>query len=217
MTWGLLARVIEMREQQEERARRAAEEAAREAFLRWQWRDATVHFDRWASRMSGADLREVTLAMYGPVGQACWKLFEICPIGRGGQDHTYAVAGWVLQRLYGYHSARVFESVGLGWDGNPLPRVLGEDIEDDAVIRLARRRDLLEHFEWHMMGPRGRQAGVEGWYAIECLLRAWYDWFWNRGHTVSMRREVEWLWNSRIDRPDDWERGRRRAKRRRSN
>ena len=206
MTWGLLARVTEMREQQEERARRAAEEAAREAFLKWQWRDATVHFDRWASGMSGATLREVTLAVHGPVGQACWMLFEICPYGRGGVAHCHAAAGWVRKRLYGERSARVLTG---GMNGQ-------RDIEDSDVIQLARRPDMLEHFEWHMIGPRGRQAGVEDWYAIECLLRAWYFCYWNSRHTVSMRREVEWLWNPHRAWPADWERGRRRVKRRRS-
>ena len=60
---------------------------------------------------SGSDVKEITFIVYGPIGQACWKLFAICDFGNGGVCQREATADWVVTRLYGYHSARTFVKV----------------------------------------------------------------------------------------------------------
>ena len=140
----------------------------------------------------------MTFVVWGPIGQACWRLFELCDIGEGGVTRREAVADWVVERLYGYHSARTFEHASSATRSHPgyVP-ALTCDIEGDPVIQRARRHDLLDHAERHLRGPRGRGADVEGWCVVLHFVRAWYDWYWNIGHTGHMRRQVVWLWEQR--------------------
>ena len=138
---------------------------------------------------------QVIFVVHGPVGQACWLLFELCDIGDGGVSRRNEVADWVLQRLYGYHSARTFESATANTRTLPgyVPTLV-RDIEDDPVIQRARQRSVLNHAERHLRGPRGATAHVDDRCVVAHFVRAWYDMYWNLGNTACMRRQVEWLW-----------------------
>jgi hypothetical protein len=59
-------------------------------------------------------------------------------------SYREATADWVVDRLYGYHTARIFRKVSPHTRRHPdyFPELL-VNIEDDPVIQRARRRDLL--------------------------------------------------------------------------
>ena len=83
-------------------------------------------------------MKEITFIVYGPIGQACWKLFAICDFGNGGVCQREATADWVVTRLYGYHSARTFVKVCPPTYPNYVP-VLYDGIEDDPPFIVLRR------------------------------------------------------------------------------
>ena len=149
-----------------------------------EWEDACGSFAGWAARQSGADREEVAYVVWGPVGQACWRLFSLCDIGQGGVGSRGEVAEWVVRRLYG------------------RPGQFERAIEEDPLIQRVRRHGLLNHAELHLSGPRGR--GWTEWLGGRAVpthfVRAWYDCYWDLGHTYHMRRQVLWLWEQEAPR-----------------
>ena len=183
--WARVQREAEQqrrREVQQEMLRRQEELLAR--FRAQEWEDACGGFAGWAARQSGADRGEVAYVVWGPVGQACWRLFSLCNIGSGGRSRRGEVAEWVVRRLYG------------------RPGQFEREVEEDLLIQRARRHGRLRHAELHLAGPRGR--GWTEWLGGQAVLthfvRAWYDCYWDLGHTYHMRRQVLWLWEQEAPR-----------------
>ena len=183
--WARVQREAEQqrrREVQQEMLRRQEELLAR--FRAQEWEDACGGFAGWAARQSGADRGEVAYVVWGPVGQACWRLFSLCDIGQGGVGRRGEVAEWVVRRLYG------------------RPGQFEQAIEEDPLIQRAWRHGRLSHAELHLAGPRGRgwTERLGGRAVLTQFVRAWYDWYWDLGHTYHMRRQVLWLWEQEAPR-----------------
>ena len=185
LVWARVQREAEQQRQSEvqQEMRRRQEE-----HLAWcraqEWEDARRSFAGWAASQSGAERGEVAYVVWGAVGQECWRLFHLCDIGQGGVGRREEVAEWVVRRLYG------------------RPGQFGRTIEEDSWIPRGRRHSLLRHAERHLAGPRGK--GWKEWLGGRAVLiqfvRAWYDCYWDLGHTYHMRRQVLWLWEQEAPR-----------------